>query len=95
MSEHEFEIIERYFKFIGKDSAGVVLGPGDDCAVLTFSEDKEVCVSTDTLTEGVHFPENASASMVASRLVGANLSDLAAMGAMPHSCLVALTMPDA
>ena len=95
MSEQEFEIIERYFKVIGKTTAGVVLGPGDDCAILAFSSDKEVCVSTDTLTEGVHFPENHSASMIASRLVGANLSDLAAMGAMPHSCLIALTIPDA
>jgi len=95
MSEQEFEIIERYFKVIGKTSSGVVLGPGDDCAILAFSSDMEVCVSTDTLTEGIHFPENYSASMIASRLVGANLSDLAAMGAMPHSCLIALTIPDA
>ena len=95
MSEHEFEIIERYFKVISKSSAGVVLGPGDDCAVLAFPGDTEVCVSTDTLIEEVHFPANCSAAMVASRLVGSNLSDLAAMGAVPHSCLIAMTMPEA
>ncbi len=95
MSLDEFEIIERYFKILGKNSTGVVLGPGDDCAVLSFPDSEEVCASTDTLIEGIHFPENCDASVVASRLVGANLSDLAAMGALPHSCLIALTMPEA
>ena len=95
MSLDEFEIIKRYFKVVGEKSAGVVLGPGDDCAVLSFSSNEEVCVTTDTLIEGVHFPENCEASMVASRLIGANLSDIAAMGALPHSCLIALTLPEA
>ena len=94
MNLNEFEIIDRYFKVVGQKNSGVILGPGDDCAVLAFSDREEVCVSTDTLIEGVHFPEDCDASLVASRLVGANLSDLAAMGALPHSCLIALTMPD-
>ena len=95
MSVREFEVIDRYFKVISKSAAGVVLGPGDDCAVLSFPTNSEVCTSTDTLIEGVHFPVNSDASLVASRLVGANLSDLAAMGAEPHSCLIALTLPAA
>jgi len=95
LSSSEFEIIDRYFKVISRSREGVVLGPGDDCAVLSFPSDAEVCTSTDTLIEGVHFPESADAALVASRLVGANLSDLAAMGAEPHSCLIALTLPDA
>ena len=94
MSSSEFEIIDRYFKVISRSREGVVLGPGDDCAVLSFPSDAEVCTSTDTLLEGVHFPEGADASLVASRLVGANLSDLAAMGAEPHSCLIALTLAE-
>ena len=95
MSAREFEVIDRYFKVISESAAGVVLGPGDDCAVLSFPGNSEVCTSTDTLIEGIHFPVNADASLVATRLVGANLSDLAAMGAEPHSCLIALTLPAA
>ena len=54
MSTSEFEIIDRYFKVISRSREGVVLGPGDDCAVLSFPSDAEVCTSTDTLIEGVH-----------------------------------------
>ena len=49
MSSSEFEIIDRYFKVISRSREGVVLGPGDDCAVLSFPSDAEVCTSTDTL----------------------------------------------
>ena len=50
-------------------------------------------MSTDTLLEGVHFPERASGDIVAQRTFAACLSDLAAMGAVPHSLTGALTMP--
>ena len=73
---------------------GVALGQVMIVPALSFPSDAEVCTSTDTLIEGVHFPEGADASLVASRLVGANLSDLAAMGAEPHSCLIALTLAE-
>jgi thiamine-monophosphate kinase len=95
MAAHEFAIIERYFKSLSGNSEGVVLGSGDDCAVLSVPEGMELCVSTDTLVEGVHFLPDAAAELVAARTMGANLSDLAAMGARPHSFLLAITMPSA
>ena len=98
MSTREFSIIERYFKSISNLSQHentVIIGPGDDCAVLRVPDDMELCVSTDTLLEGVHFLPNSPATVVASRTMAANLSDLAAMGATPYAFLLAMTFPEA
>lgn len=90
----EFDIIERYFlKAMMPDYVSV--GPGDDCGVFSVPNGQNLCVSTDTLLEGVHFPVDAKPAVAASRSVGANLSDLAAMGAVPHAMTVALTLPRA
>ncbi len=94
MSESEFSIIDKYFKTISEPGGDVVLGPGDDCAILRVPAGMELCVSTDTLISGVHFPANAPAMVVANRTVGSNLSDLAAMGAQPTAFLLALTVPE-
>ncbi len=91
----EFSIIRDYFKHLSANSVQVVKGPGDDCAVLQVAPEHELCVSTDTLIAGVHFPEDASAEIAATRTMMANLSDLAAMGATPHSFVLALTLPQA
>jgi thiamine-monophosphate kinase len=98
MGTREFSIIERYFKSISNLSQHentVIIGPGDDCAVLRVPDDMELCVSTDTLLEGVHFLPNSRAKVVASRTMAANLSDLAAMGATPYAFLLAMTFPEA
>lgn len=93
MSLKEFSIIERYFKSLSGIAPGVVTGPGDDCAVLAPPPGEQLCVSTDTLLEGVHFPAHCDPEVVAQRTVAANLSDLAAMGASPFACVLALTLP--
>ena len=94
MNQKEFEVIERYFKNLSIATDGVILGPGDDCAVLGTPDNTEICVSTDTLIEGVHFPKGFPARFVAHRVLAANLSDLAAMGAIPHSFVLAATLPE-
>ena len=91
----EFSIIEAYFTGVGVDHDAVTKGPGDDCAVLAVPDGCELCVSTDTLLERVHFLENASGEVVAARSLTANISDLAAMGATPIGFLLALTIPHA
>lgn len=88
----EFEIIERYFKRpIGDPD--VVLGVGDDAAVLAV--DGLVAVTVDTLVAGRHFPDGTAPHVLGHRLMAVNLSDLAAMGARPRWCTLALTMPKA
>jgi thiamine-monophosphate kinase len=88
----EFEIIARYFTRPTTDS-DVVLGIGDDAAVLAV--DGLVAATVDTLVAGVHFPDGMAPHLLGYRLMAVNLSDLAAMGARPRWCTLALTLPSA
>ena len=90
----EFSIIDKYFSGIGFTHDAVTMGPGDDCAVFDLPSGYELCLSTDTMLAGIHFPKEASGDVVADRTLTANLSDLAAMGASPVSFLLSLTIPD-
>jgi thiamine-monophosphate kinase len=89
---HEFDIIERYFKREHHDP-DIVLGVGDDAAVLAI--DGLMAVTVDTLVEGVHFPHGMAPHLLGHRLMAVNLSDLAAMGAEPRWATLALTLPSA
>jgi thiamine-monophosphate kinase len=73
--------------------AGVVRGIGDDAAVVRFEAGEECVVTTDTLVAGVHFPLDAAPADIGYKTAAVNLSDLAAMGATPRYCTLALTMP--
>lgn len=88
----EFEIIARYFTRESNDP-DVVIGVGDDAAVLAI--DGLAAVTVDTLVAGVHFPDGMAPQLLGYRLMAVNLSDLAAMGAEPRWCTLALTLPSA
>ena len=90
----EFELIRRYFMRPGADP-GVVLGVGDDGAVLEPTPGLHQVSVIDTMVEGVHFPEAYNAIDVGYRVVAVNLSDIAAMGAIPRWMTLALSMPAA
>ena len=94
----EFALIKRFFEqpnaAADRDNSYLLKGIGDDCAVLRVPNDKDLVFSLDTLVEGVHFPHNADAAELAWRLLGAAVSDLAAMGAEPNNFTLALTLPD-
>ena len=90
--QDEFELIERYFVRASRDE-GVVLGIGDDAAVVATGG--TTAVATDTLVACVHFPDDLAGDAVGHRALAVNLSDLAAMGARPRWCTLALTMPGA
>lgn len=96
---NEFELIRHYFNQQHSDSAlsatGVLLGVGDDAAVLQPTPHCQTVVAVDTLVSGVHFPEHASAYDIGWRILAVNLSDLAAMGATPRWFTLALTIPAA
>ena len=90
---NEFDIIKKYFSFeVLRDD--VVLAGGDDCAIVSLPENKQLLLTTDTLISGVHFPENTSAEDIAYKAIMVNLSDLAAMGATPAWVTLAITLPD-
>ena len=93
----EFELIDRYFRSTDKSQdrrRGVVLGIGDDAALLEPLSGQLVA-ALDTLVEGRHFPHGSAPRSIGHRALAVNLSDLAAMGATPAWYLLALTLPRA
>src|SRR5690554_7953974 len=92
----EFELIRQFFQReqAERPPAGVVLGIGDDCALLQMPDGKQMAVSMDTLVADVHFPAGADAERIGERALRDNLSDLSAMGAEPLWFTLALTLPE-
>jgi thiamine-monophosphate kinase len=88
----EFIRIARYFAPLAKDFPGA-LGLTDDAALLSAPPGFELAVTTDALVEGVHFVGDEPASLIARKALRVNLSDLAAMGAVPLSYTLALVLP--
>ncbi len=89
----EFGLIDRYFARAETDES-VRVGIGDDGAVMTPAPGHELVAATDTLVEGVHFPEHLDSWHVGWRAVMVNLSDFAAMGATPRWMTMALSLRD-
>lgn len=90
----EFELIARYFSR-PSDSPAVVLGVGDDGAVLRPFAGRDLVTVIDTMVAGTHFPASMRAEDIGYRAVAINLSDIAAMGAEPRWMTLALTLVDA
>ncbi len=91
----EFDIIERYFAHLTPPGEDVRVGIGDDCARVRVPADTELAVSIDTLLADVHFPSEARPSDVGWKSLACGLSDLAAGGATPRWCTLALTLAQA
>ena len=74
----------------------VVVGPGDDAAVIAPERGALDVLTTDAQVEGVHFDRRfVPPDAIGHRALAVNLSDLAAMGATPRAVLVSLILPDA
>ena len=75
---------------------GVVVGPGDDAAVLRPRPGHDLVVTTDAFVEGRHFRlDLVTPAQAGARLAAANLSDLAAMAATPRWAVISLAVPEA
>lgn len=88
----EFDLIAKYFNRKSQ-RADVLLGVGDDAAIVDVAPDKRLVVAVDTIVESVHFLPNTSAADIAYRALAVNLSDMAAMGAIPHWMTLSLSLP--
>ena len=86
----EFALIAKYFT---RPVRNATLGVGDDCALIGVSAGCELAISTDTLVSGTHFFPDADPEKLGHKALAVNLSDLAAMGAMPRYATLALTLP--
>ena len=91
----EFELIRTFFASQPIHRADVIVGIGDDAAVLRPPPGRELVVTTDILIEGVHFLPGADPAALGHKALAVNLSDLAAMGAEPAWFLLNLTLPRA
>ena len=91
----EDQLIEILFARHSADGEGVLIGPGDDAAMLRCPPGERLLITTDTLNEGVHFPAGTPARSIGHRALAVSLSDLAAMAARPLWAVVTLSVPAA
>jgi thiamine-monophosphate kinase len=93
----EFELIRRHFQRAPAPAGdhAVVLGMGDDCALLQPSPGQQLAISSDMLVEGRHFFPDVDPQALGHKALAVNLSDLAAMGARPLGFTLALALPHA
>src|SRR5215510_2739043 len=90
---NEFELIQRLTRSLPTNKS-VVVGPGDDCAVLDFGlPDRLLLFKTDAIVEGIHFPPDTAPEKIGRKALGRCLSDIAAMAGTPTAALVTLALP--
>ncbi|GIU45941.1 thiamine-monophosphate kinase [Shewanella sairae] len=90
----EFQLIESFFTGRAQSRKDVVMGIGDDCAIVQLNANKSIAISCDTLVENVHFFPDMPAKDLGYKSLAVNLSDLASMGAEPAWMTLALTLPE-
>lgn len=71
----------------------VILGIGDDAAIVQVPTGKQLVIATDTINRGIHFPDNTAPADIGWKSLAVNLSDLASMGAEPAWCTLSLSLP--
>lgn len=88
----EFDLIRRYFT---RPTPQALLGVGDDAALISVSEGMQLAISTDMLVAGTHFFADADPYKLGWKSLAVNLSDMAAMGALPKWATLAIALPEA
>ncbi|KTG16381.1 MULTISPECIES: thiamine-phosphate kinase [unclassified Guyparkeria] len=89
----EFDLIRRHFDWASARSE-VALGVGDDAALIDPPAGHQLAIGTDMLIAARHFPDATPPEAVAHKALAVNLSDLAAMGALPLAFTLSLGLPD-
>jgi thiamine-monophosphate kinase len=90
---NEFELIHRLTRSLPGNSS-VVIGPGDDCAVLDLGlDDRLLLLKTDAIVEGIHFMKDAAPQKIGHKALARCLSDIAAMAGTPTAAVITLALP--
>ena len=89
----EIELIHRLTARL-PGNENVVIGPGDDCAVLDFGmADRWLLFKTDAVVEGIHFDRQVTPDKIGHKALARCVSDIAAMAGIPTAALVTLALP--
>lgn len=81
---YENEFLKRVVSFFKQDKSRVIVGPGDDCAVLKYTARKYMLFAADQVISGIHYKYDIkNLNLVGAKLLKRNISDIAAMGGIP------------
>ncbi|MBR5876016.1 MAG: thiamine-monophosphate kinase [Akkermansia sp.] len=72
------------------DSAPMMVGPGDDCAVVARNEEWDTLLKTDVVVENVHFTPDTEPRRIGRKALARAVSDIAAMGGLPEHALITI-----
>lgn len=86
----ETQLIEKIKSWLGSVNPHAPNGIGDDCAVVDHVQNGQQLVTTDSISYGQHFDDSITARDAGAKLIKRNLSDIAAMGGVPTSAVLAL-----
>ncbi|MBC8185543.1 thiamine-phosphate kinase [candidate division KSB1 bacterium] len=92
----EFALIKKLTNIIPSQSKDVLVGIGDDAAVIKSPNNKNqfLLITTDILVEGEHFNKSWSTpEQIGIKSIECNVSDIAAMGGLPTFLVVSLVIP--
>lgn len=85
----------KWIKENTKSKKPVLVGVGDDSAVIDISKNKSLIISTDTLLDGTHFIQNdCTPKLIGQKAITSSISDIAAMGCRPDYALVSISFPN-
>ena len=90
----EFDLIREYFSRRISVRDDVIIGIGDDAAILQPPAGMALAISMDTLVDGVHFDQHSGPYSIGWKAAAVNLSDMAATGAEPAWATLSLTLPE-
>ena len=88
----EFELIKQHFTHAAPRT---LLGVGDDAALIKPTRGQVLAVAADMLVGGRHFFMNTDPASVGHKALAVNLSDMAAMGAVPRWATLGIALPGA
>ena len=90
----EREAIKKILSHLPTDSPDLMVGPGDDAAVIKVSNDLAYIVTCDAIASGIHFREKwCKPEEIGYKLLATNISDITAMGGIPKFALLTLAAP--
>ena len=90
----EFDFIRHYLTAEQPADSELLLGIGDDAAIVRPRPGHDLCFSSDMLLAGRHFFPDVSPADLAHKILAVNISDMAAMGAQPRWVMLSAALPE-